>query len=238
MITLYHAPTTRSFRIKWLLKELELPYVERLVDFYGTDRHSPEYRRINPMGSMPAMQDGDLTLTESGAIINHIIRNHGGGRFAYPRNSAEEAMVDEWMFWSEGLFAVHQRMYWDHGIGAPGCINDIDKVPSVGEYGKRYAIRYAIMVERALRDDGFMVGDDLTGADFMLCHPLFLANLENWFADLPRIKAYVDRFAARPAFKAALEDTMLALEKFTDPSQTFESFRSFEPDGVWSLATP
>ncbi len=143
-------------------------------------------------------------------------------------------MVDEWMFWSEGLFAIHQRMYWDHSIPAPGCI--IDTVPSVGEYGKRYAIRYATMVERALRDDGFMVGNELTGADFMLSHPLFLANLENWFADLPKIRAYVDRFAARPAFKAAIEDTMLELGKFADPSQKFMSFRSFEPEGVWSLS--
>jgi len=233
MLKLYHAPTTRSFRIKWLLNELGIAHDEQLINFYGGDRHTPEYRSVNPMGSVPAMQDGSLTLTESGAIINHIIRTYGEGRFAYPASSAEAALVDEWMFWSEGLFAVHQRMYWDHSAPAPGCI--ADTVPSVGEYGRTYAIRYAGMLERALGEEGFMVGDGLTGADFMLSHPLFLANLENWFADLPKIRAYVGRITERPAFQAAIADTMAELAAMAQPGRKFESFRTLEPAAVWSV---
>lgn len=233
MLKLYHAPTTRSFRIKWLLNELGIDYDEQLIDFYGKDRHSPEYRAVNPMGSVPAMQDGDLTLTESGAIINHIIQTYGEGRFAYPASSPKAALVDEWMYWSEGLFAVHQRMYWDHSVPLPGCI--AETVPSVGEYGKTYAIRYAGMLERALGDDGFMVGDDLSGADFMLSHPLFLANLENWFAELPKIRAYIGRIMARAAFQAAIKDTMVKLQSMAEPGQGGVSFRTTEPTGIWTV---
>ena len=71
MITLYHAPTTRSFRIKWLLAELGTPCNERVIDFYGADRHRPEYRKVNPMGSVPAIEDDGLVITESAAIINY-----------------------------------------------------------------------------------------------------------------------------------------------------------------------
>ena len=82
MITLYHSPTTRSFRIKWLLEELGIPFNQKVVDFYNEERHQSEYRKINPMGSVPAMEDDGLVLTESGAIINYLLRKYGNGRFS------------------------------------------------------------------------------------------------------------------------------------------------------------
>lgn len=226
MLTLHHAPTTRSFRIKWLLEELGVPYEQKTYDFYNMDRHSPEYQKINSIGSFPSFSDGDLILTESGAIINHILRHHAGGRFAPAPGSQEQALVDEWMYWSEGLFAVHQRIYWDHCALPPGCLPDT--VPSIGEEGKRQAIRYAGALNAALRDDGFMVGDDLTGADFMLSFPLYLANMGGWFKELPRISAYLSRIMARPAFEAAVADTLARLIRIRNETPEFPSFRSTE----------
>jgi len=229
MLTLHHAPTTRSFRIRWLLRELELSYEERVLDYYSRDRHQPDYRRINPMGSVPAMEDGGLVLTESGAIINYILDRYAQGRFSHEAGSHQAASVDEWMYWSEGLFAVHQRIYWDHCARPPGCI--IDPIPSVGQEAKRQALRYAGMLEAALRDDGFIVGDGLTGADFMLSFPLLLANLEGWFKNLPKIRAYVERFAARPAFQEAIADTLVCLRKIASDPAPLPSYRSLEPPG-------
>ena len=226
MIVLHHSPTTRSFRIKWLLEELALPYREIVRDFYNMERHDPEYRRVNPIGSFPTMEDDGVILTESGAIINHILRHHGGRRFIPARGSREESMVDEWMYWSEGLFAVHQRIYWDHCALPPGCI--IDPIPSVGEEARRQAIRYASMLESALRDDGWIVGDELTGADFMLSFPLFFANMFGWFETLPRCAAYVGRFSARPAFGRAVADTLSYLGAMRHREPEYPSFRSTE----------
>jgi glutathione S-transferase len=234
MITLYHAPTTRSFRIKWLLVELGTPYKERVIDFYGYDRHQPEYRKINPMGSLPTMDDSGLVLTESGAIINFILGKYGNGRFSHPAGTRQAALVDEWMYWSEGLFAVHQRIYWDHCAPPPGCI--INPIPSVGEEGKRQAIRYAGMLEGALGNKGFIVGDSLTGADFMLSFPLFLANLGGWFETLPKIRAYVERFSALPAFQAAIADTMTWLQQMMENPAPRPSFRCTEPDSAPNTA--
>ena len=225
MLTLYHSPTTRSFRIKWLLEELALPYQQKVYDFYNMERHDPEYRKINPVGSFPSIKDGDLILTESGAIINYILRTYGGGRFQ-PKQGREQALVDEWMFWSEGLFAVHQRYYWDHSTKPPACV--INPIPSVGEEGKRQAIKYAGLLERALGDSGFAVGSDLTAADFMLCFPLYLANFGDWFKQLPKIKAYIGRFSSRPAFQKALTDTHERLQTLMKEKPEFPSFRSTE----------
>lgn len=228
MITLYHSPTTRSFRIKWLLEELGMAYEQKIVDFYNEDRHKPDYRKINPMGSVPAMEDDGLVLTESGAIINYILAKYGNGRFSHPTASREAALVDEWMYWSEGLFAVHQRIFWDHCAPPPGCI--LDPIPRVGLEGKRQALRYARMLEGALRDDGYVVGDSLTGADFMLCFPLFLANLYGWFEELPKIRAYVERISGLPAFRTAIADTQTYLRQMRATPPGFPSFRSAEPD--------
>lgn len=229
MIVLHHSPTTRSFRIKWLLEELSIPYREVVRDFYNMDRHDPAYRLVNPIGSFPAMEDDGVVLTESGAIINHILRRHGGGRFLPDPGSREEAMVDEWMYWSEGLFAVHQRIYWDHCAPPPGCI--VDPIPSVGKEARRQAIRYAGMLESALRDEGWMVGDDLTGADFMLSFPLFLADMLGWFDTLPRTAAYIRRIAKRPAFGRAIADTLVYLGAMQSRTPEFPSFRSTEALG-------
>lgn len=229
MIILHHSPTTRSFRIKWLLEELAVPYREVVRNFYNMERHDPEYRRVNPIGSFPTMEDAGLTLTESGAIINHILRRYGSGRFIPAAGSREEAMVDEWMYWSEGLFAVHQRIFWDHCAPPPGCI--IDPIPSVGEEARRQAIRYAGMLENTLRDRGWIVGDELTGADFMLSFPLYLANLQGWFETLPRTAAYVGRIAARPAFARAIADTLAHLGAMRTRTPEFPSFRSTEAHG-------
>ena len=226
MLTLHHSPTTRSFRIKWLLEEIGCPYEQKVYNFYNMERHDPSYRKVNSVGSFPSMEDDGLVLTESGAIINYILRRYAGGRFMASPGSHEEARVDEWMYWSEGLFAVHQRIFWDHCAPPPGCI--IDPIPSIGEEAKRQAIRYAGMLEAALRDDGFVVGHDLTGADFMLCFPLYLADLYGWFAGLPRIKAYIGRITARPAFQKAIADTMVALGKMRTEPPEFPSFRSTE----------
>ncbi|MFY9328151.1 MAG: glutathione S-transferase family protein [Georgfuchsia sp.] len=232
MLTLYHSPTTRSLRIKWLLEELAIPYRQELINFYNEERVSPGYLKINPVGSLPAMEDDGLILTESGAIINYILTHYGNGRLVPPAGSLDAARVDEWMYWSEGLFAVHQRIYWDHCAPPPGCI--IDTVPRIGEEGKRQAIKYSIALENALRDDGFMVGDSLTGADFMLSFPLFLANMGGWFKTRPRIRAYVGRFSSRPAFQTAIADTLACLQKMQEPvpPSAPSSFRVFE-EGVF-----
>jgi glutathione S-transferase len=233
MITLHHAPTTRSFRIKWLLGELSLPYQLKVRDFYNQERVDPEFLRLNPMGSFPALEDDELVLTESGAMVNHIVNRYGEGKFRYPAGSREAAQVEDWMYWSEGLFAIHQRYFWDHCLPSPARIPD--HVPKVGEYGKRQAIKYAHMLESSLRDDGFVVGDTLTGADFMLSFPVYTANVAGWFETLPKIRAYAARLAARPAFQQAIEDFAPYVEKMFGAPAAFESFRDWETNWLERL---
>lgn len=230
MLKLHHAPTTRSFRIKWLLEELGLPYEQQVYNFYNEDRVAPDFLAINPGATYPAFEDDGLVLTESGAIINHILRNFGNGRFQ-PTDPVSQALVDQWMFWAEGNFAIYQRYYWDHLTPPPACVTD--PIKAVGEEGVKQAIKYSYQAEIALRDTGYMVGDDLTGADFMLCFPFFLGNLAGMFETRPKIRAYAKRIAARPAFQLAIADTMESLKTLFTPDA--RSFRVHEETvTIWS----
>ena len=220
MLTLHHAPTTRSIRIKWLLEELGVPYAQKVHNFYNADRVAPDFLEINPGATYPAMEDDGLVLTESGAIINYILRKYGQGRFQPAEGSSEQAMVDQWMFWSEGNIAIYQRYFWDHMTPPPACL--IDPIKSVGLEGIKQVVKYSYQAEIALRDTGYMVGDDLTGADFMLCFPLYLGNMARFFETRPKIQAYVQRIAERPAFQVAIADTLEALKTlFTPDAQSF-----------------
>jgi glutathione S-transferase len=126
----------------------------------------------------------------------------------------------------EGLFAVGQRIFRDLGMPPPACL--IDPIPSVGKVGKRQALKNAGMLGTALREDGHMVGNDLTGADFMLWFPLYLAHLRCWFEDVPGIFAYVERIAALPAFQAALAHTHAYMQNMRTSTPEFPSFGSTE----------
>lgn len=222
MLTLYHAATTRSFRIYWLLEELGIPYERKVINYYSGERDGPEYRAMNPMGSFPMIKDGDFVLIESGAIINYILRKYGNGRFQAPPGSQEEALIDQWMCWAESLPAIHQRAFWDHCAPPPGC--GPNPIPEVGREGRRAFIKCLDMIERDLRDDGFMVGDELSGADFMLCFPLYLGNFDNWLRGHPKTKAYLARITAREKFQVAIRDTLdMCLELFPPRARPAEA---------------
>ncbi len=211
MLSLYHAPVTRSLRIRWLLEELGTPHELIPINFFGGGRDAPAFRALNPMGSLPVIVDDGFVLIESGAIIGWILSRHGDGRFVFPAGSRKAALTDQWMHWSESLLAIHQRIYWDHCAPPPGCI--ADPVPRLGHESRDAAIMVLGMLEKALGDSDFLLGD-LSGADFMMSFPLFFAARDGWLAGLPKVGAYYERMAARPAFQTAVADSEKLLAKF------------------------
>jgi glutathione S-transferase len=89
MIKLYFAPRTRSVRILWLLEELELPYELARVEFAAPAERF--FAQQTPLGKLPTIEDGDVVMCESGAIVEYILERYGGGRLAPPVGSRERA---------------------------------------------------------------------------------------------------------------------------------------------------
>ena len=102
MITVHHLNDSRSQRILWLLEELDLPYE---IKNYQRDAQTrlapPALKAVHPLGKSPVITDGDITIAESGAIVDYIIRTHGNGRLQ-PAPVRDHEAYHEWLHYADG----------------------------------------------------------------------------------------------------------------------------------------
>ncbi|MET0350934.1 MAG: glutathione S-transferase, partial [Rhizobacter sp.] len=103
MITVHHLNNSRSQRVLWLLEELGVPYE---IKHYQRDPKTmlapPELRQVHPLGKSPVITDGDVTVAESGAIIDYLMERYGNGRLAPAAGSPEALRQRYWMHFAEG----------------------------------------------------------------------------------------------------------------------------------------
>ena len=103
MIVVHHLNDSRSQRVLWLLEELDLPYeIAHHARDATTRLAPPELTAVHPLGKSPVIQDDGLTVIESGAIIDYIIRRHGGGRLQPALHSRDYDVYQQWLHYAEG----------------------------------------------------------------------------------------------------------------------------------------
>src|SRR4051812_42279999 len=103
MIVVHHLNDSRSQRILWLLEELGVPYEIKRYQRDATTRLAPpELKAVHPLGKSPVITDGDRVVHESGAIIDYIVRRHGGGRLAPALGSDAYETYLQWLHYAEG----------------------------------------------------------------------------------------------------------------------------------------
>ena len=199
MLKLHFAPLTRSIRVRWLLEELELKY-ELLRSEFNRDGDKG-FAQSTPSGNYPYLEDGDVALSESGAIIQYVLEKYGDGRLEPPIGSKDRAAYLQWLHFAEGTAA-----------------NPINTIVWLTVYRQDAAQHTAIIdavrgsantvfdrVETALADRQFLAGDKLTAADLMMGFTLASAKwLQVLTNEHPNTVDYVDRLFARPALQRAL----------------------------------
>ena len=97
MVKLYGVPGSRAMRSLWMLEELGVPYENVKVDFVKGTK-TPEFRKINPNGHIPVLQDGDLVLCESLAINLYLARKYDKG--LWPKSVEDEGRTYQWSVWA------------------------------------------------------------------------------------------------------------------------------------------
>ncbi|MGL4235831.1 glutathione S-transferase family protein [Tabrizicola sp.] len=208
MITLYGVYRSRASRPLWLLGELGTPFTHvpviqsyRLPDPHAKDAPlntaSPEYLKVNPLGQVPALVDGDLVLTESLAITLHIARQHGGP--LGPQTDAEAALMLNWALITatgiEGPAVEITYIYRDKGDATA------EGQAMIAIYAEKLR-RPLARLEAHLAAHPWLVGDRFTVADintaecvrYVQPHPTLLT-------EFPAVKEWLERCQARPAFK-------------------------------------
>jgi glutathione S-transferase len=215
MITVHHLENSRSQRVLWLLEELGLPYE---VKRYNRDRETnlapPELKKIHPLGKSPVIEEGGRVFAETGAVVQHLIDAHGGGRFMPARGTPEHARYEYWIHAAEGSYMPPLVMALILGrmetAKMPFFAKPIAKklVAAVRD-GYLSGTTQALFdhLEAELSRSPWLAGAEISGADIMMSFPAEAA--------LSRVEAargkknlqdYVRRIHARPAFKRALEN--------------------------------
>jgi glutathione S-transferase len=199
MIVLHHLNDSRSQRVLWLLEELELSYeIKRYQRDPKTRLAPPELRAVNPLGKSPVLVDDDRTIIESGAILDYLIRRHGGGRLQPDPASAEFDKYQQWMHYAEGsaMLPLMLNLY----------------VSRLGEAGAPLAPRidseisnHLGYLDSTLAAGPWLLGDGFSGADIQMSFVGEVAGTAGRLASHPHLQAWVRRFQARPAYERALE---------------------------------
>jgi glutathione S-transferase len=193
MIKLYHAPFSRSDRIHWLLEELELPYELVSVEFV---RPTTVFSQATPSGKLPVIEDGDLIVSESGAIIEYVIERYGRGRLAPPVGSSLRPAYLQWIHFAEATVMaplgelIRQTRFYPEDRRVPFVMDDV----------RMRAAAAVDVIERALIGKEYLAGE-FSGADIMMGYSLAWAKFFEIFPDpeRPNVSAYYERLRARPA---------------------------------------
>ncbi|QSQ11351.1 glutathione S-transferase family protein [Myxococcus landrumensis] len=201
MMKLYFAQNTRATRPRWLLEELGVPYELVPVDVHQREHKTPEYLRIHPMGSMPALEDDGHAIFESAAILLHVADKFPEKGFAPAAGTVERAEYYQWMMFCMATMEPPLSAYSAHSRFLP----EVDRVPGEAERGKKRFTDIAKMLEEKLQGRSYIVGERFTAADVVM------ASILNWGAgmglleDFPALRAYVARQISRPAARRALQ---------------------------------
>ncbi|PPR15280.1 MAG: hypothetical protein CFH33_01540 [Alphaproteobacteria bacterium MarineAlpha9_Bin3] len=200
MLKLHHAPNSRAGRILWLLEELELPYKLNSMKFHPSDLKSDEHRSRHPLGRIPVLEDGDITIYESGAIVEYILTKHAPGKLKPEVNDDAYPHYLQWFHYCEGMVMPPMNTIVVHTIILPEDRRD----QTVLGQAQRLLSKALVPINGTLKDKEYLIGD-FSAADIMLGHALYMSNRLNCVTDdLSNIKDYISRIEGRPSFQKAI----------------------------------
>jgi glutathione S-transferase len=213
MITVHHLENSRSQRVLWLLEELGVPYeVKRYERDKKTMLAPPALKAVHPLGKSPVITDGDVTVPESGAIIEYIVDRYGGGRLKPAAETPERLRYTYWMHYAEGsvmpllvmklvLSRVPQAVPFLVRPVARAIVGGIE-----GLYlGPNLKLHFDYLEAELTKNDWF-AGKEFSAADVQMSFPIE-AGAARGEAGVtrPRLATFLQKIHARPAYRRALE---------------------------------
>ena len=214
MLTLHHLENSRSQRILWLLEELGVDYQIKL---YKRDKVTslgpPELKAVHPLGKSPLITDGDVTVAESGLIVEYLIENYGNGRLAPPVGTPEHLQYRYWMHYAEGTFMPLMLVSLILGkieeAPVPFFIKPITKgiaKKAMAAYAGPNIKLNLEYLEETLQESTWLCGEEMTGADIIMSFPIEAAVARASLSiDDPALMAFHQRTRVLPAYQRAIE---------------------------------
>ncbi len=201
MLTLHFAPNSRAGRIVWLLEELELEYDINKMAFNPKDLKSDEHRERHPLGRVPVLDDGDVRIYESGAIVEYVIERHKNGGLKPEVSDPLYPEYLQWFHYCEGMVMPPVNTIVVQTLLLPPDRRD----ETVLAQAQRLLAKALEPVDESLAGRDYLIGA-FSAADVMLGHACFMSNRLGCVSDeMANLKGYVERISERPAFKTAIE---------------------------------
>ena len=217
MIVVHHLDNSRSQRILWMLEELGVDYEVKRYRREPSMQAPAALRAVHPLGKSPVISDGgptgaSRTIAESGAIIEYLNDAYGAGRFAPPAGSDDRLRYTYFLHYAEGslmplLFMklvfgrLPTRVPWFMRPVARAISAGADKTLLMPQIGSHF-----MFLEGELAKREWFAGDAFSGADIQMSFPLEAAAARSpLIGQMPKIKGFLERIHARPAYKRAVE---------------------------------
>lgn len=209
MITVHHLDHSRSQRIVWLLEELNVPYEIKYYKRLPSMRAPPELRQVHPLGKAPVITDRGKTIAESGAIIEYLLEHYGAGRLQ-PTDKDERERFRFFMHFAEGTVMPQLVMKLVFSLiskpPVPFFIRPVAKILEKGINAKvlKPQLKNTFdFLENELQTRDWLAGKEFSAADVQMSFPVEMGEQRVGFENRPRLKAYLERLHARPAFQRA-----------------------------------
>ncbi len=199
MITLYHCANARSMRSLWLLNELGLDFELVEMPFHVKHLRTPEYLSVHPLGRVPCLVDGDLTLFESGAIAQYLCEQYDDGTLGRAPGHPERVDWLQWLHYAETV-AVHGASMVQQTV----IIAEPDQSPVVKKLETRRLEKSLEVLNEHLSEREYLLTGGFTAPDTNVGYSVHLGSKFTDLAAFPHVKAYYERLTARPAFQASL----------------------------------
>ena len=201
MIKLYLTPNTRAGRVAWLLEELEMEYELEILPFTKEGLKSPEHRARHALGRVPVIEDDDVTIFESGAIIQYIIDTYDHKGLKPDVNSPEYPYYLQWFHFCEGMVMPPMNQIVVQTVLLPPDRRD----ETVLNQAKNLLSKSLSPVNDFLDGKDYLIGE-FSAADCMLGHSCYMANRLGCVSEeMVNIKKYVSNIESREAFQKAIK---------------------------------
>ncbi len=196
MITLYHVPGSRSMRSLWLLNELGLEFERVEMPFDLTFLRAPDYLAVHPLGRVPALSDGELTLFESGAICQYLCERYDKGEFGRTVDHFERAEWLQWVHFAETL-AVHGAALLQQQV----FIQEEERSEVIQKLESRRLTKAFEVLDTHLASFEYLLAGGFSAADIGVGYSIYLGNGFVSLDSHPNLNEYMQRLKQRPAFK-------------------------------------
>lgn len=195
-------------KVLWTLRELGVPFERTDAGGAFGVVNEPAYRDMNPNGLVPTIQDGDMILWESNAIVRYLAARYGKGEF-YPRNLAVRADADRWMDWATITFGIHVGPLFMQTIRTAADKRD----PAIIANSRTQLAKLAPILDAHLADRAFVAGNDFTMGDVPIGCQMYrylMLTAEGGSTDaaaekIPNVSAWYARLCARPAYREVVK---------------------------------